>query len=104
MYRYIENIIQHDLQKYITSEGGEDLSNQKLTHCEIVYDLFCCSYCNKSLCLEIKKKICALEKLYNLVKTLDMNNDKTEKFCGVSTDFIKTFTDCFFMMIQQTFH
>ena len=29
MYRHIENIINQDLQKYITSEGGDDLSNQK---------------------------------------------------------------------------
>ena len=28
MYRDTEKIIQHDSQKYITSEGREDLSNQ----------------------------------------------------------------------------
>ena len=42
MYRDIEKIIQHDSQKYIISEGVEDLSNQKLTSCEIEYDQFCC--------------------------------------------------------------
>ena len=47
MYRDIEKIIQHDSYKYITSEGGENLSNQKLTHCDIEYDQFCCSYCTK---------------------------------------------------------
>ena len=42
------------------SEGGEDLSNQKWTNCEIEYDQFCCSDCTKSLCLEIKNKMSAL--------------------------------------------
>ena len=45
MYRDIERIIQHDSHKYITSEGGNNLSNQKLTNCEIEYDHFCCSDC-----------------------------------------------------------
>ena len=40
-------IIQHDSQKYITSEGGDDLSNQKWNDCEIEYDKFCCSDCTK---------------------------------------------------------
>ena len=40
MYREIENIIQNNSQKYITSEYGEDLSNQKWTNCDIDYDLF----------------------------------------------------------------
>ena len=73
MYRDIEQIIQNHLQKYITSEGGDNLSNQKLTNFEIEYDQkltnfeieydqFCCSYSTKSLCLEIKKKMSALEK------------------------------------------
>ena len=31
--RDIERIIQHDSQKNITSEGGDNLSNQKLTNC-----------------------------------------------------------------------
>ena len=42
IYRDIEDINQHDSQKYITSGGKEDLSNKKLTNCEIDYDLFCC--------------------------------------------------------------
>ena len=70
MYRDIEKIIQHYSQKYITSEGGEDLSNQKWTSCEIEYDQFFCSDCNKSLCLEIKRKMISLKKLYNLVKSI----------------------------------
>ena len=57
MYRDIENIIQHDSQEYITSEGVEYLSNQKWTNCDIDDNLFCCSDCTKSLCLDIKKKI-----------------------------------------------
>ena len=63
MYRYIEQIIQHDSQKYITSQGGEDLSNQEWTHCEIDYDQVFCSDYTKSLCLETKKKMIALVKL-----------------------------------------
>ena len=47
MYRDIEKVIQHDAQKYITSESGDDLSDQKLTNCEIEYDQFCCSDCTK---------------------------------------------------------
>ena len=62
MYGYIEEIIQHDSQKYIPSEGRDNLSNNKQTNCDIEYDQFCCSYCTKSLCLEIKNKISALEK------------------------------------------
>ena len=62
MYRDIENIIQHDSQKYITSDGGENISNQKWTNCEIDYDRFCCSYFTKSLCLDIKNNMSALEK------------------------------------------
>ena len=50
MYRYIEYIIQNDSQKYITSEGGEDLLSQKWTYCKIDYDLYSCSYSTKSLC------------------------------------------------------
>ena len=41
LYRDIENIIQNYLRKYITLEGGEDLLNQKLTNCDIDYDLYC---------------------------------------------------------------
>ena len=47
MYKDIEHIIQNDSQKYITSEVGEDLSNQKWTNCEIDYDPFGCSDCTK---------------------------------------------------------
>ena len=107
MYRDIEQIIQYHSQKYITSEGGDNLSNQKLTNCEIKYYQFCCSYCTKSLCLDIKKKMSALEKLYNLVKILNMNDDNKEKCCGVSNDFIRKLTDFIFIIIgekpQQTF-
>ena len=57
MYRYIEKIIQHDSQKYITSEVRDDSYNQKLTNYDIEYDPFCCSYFTKSLCLYIKTKM-----------------------------------------------
>ena len=95
LYREIATIIQNYLPKCITSEGGEDLLNQKLTNCGIDYDQYRCSDCTKSLCLEIKKKKSALEKLYNLVKTLNMNDDDVEKCCGVSTYFIRKLTDFF---------
>ena len=62
MYRDIEDIIHHDSHKYITSGNLEDLSNQKSTNCEIDYDLYRCSDCTESLCLDIKNKIYALEK------------------------------------------
>ena len=55
MYKDIEEIIQHDSHKYITSEGGDDLINQKQTNYEIEYNMFCYSNFTKSLCLEIKK-------------------------------------------------
>ena len=79
MYRDIEQIIHQDSQKYINSEGGYNLSNHKLTHCEIEYDQFCCSDCAQLLCLEIKNKMSALKKLYNLVKTLNINDHKKGK-------------------------
>ena len=77
--------------------------NQKLSNCEIDYDLYCCSDCTKSFCLEIKKKKGALDKLYNLVKTLNINNDDMEKCCGVSTDFIRKLTDFFLIIIGEKF-
>ena len=89
MYRDIEKIIHQDSQNCINSEGGDDLSNQKWTYCDIEYDKFCCSYCAKSLCLDIKNKMIVLEKLYNLVKILKINDENEEKCCGVSTHFIK---------------
>ena len=101
MYKDIERIIQHDSQKYIPSQGGDNLSNQKLTNCEIEYDQFCCTYCTKSLCLEIKKKMNVLNKLYNLVKTLNMNDENQEKCYGVSIDFIRKLTDLFFITIGE---
>ena len=42
-----------------------------------------------------------LEKLYLLVKTLNMNDDNEEKFYGVSTDFIRKFMDLFFVLIGK---
>ena len=56
LYREIQTIIKNDSLKCITSEGGEDLLNQKLTNCGIDYDLYRSSDCTKSLCLDIKKK------------------------------------------------
>ena len=44
--------------------------------------------------------MCALNKLYNLVKKLNMNDDK-KKCCGVLTDFIRKLTDLFFIIIGE---
>ena len=43
----------------------------------------------------------ALVKLYLLVKTLIMNGKNEEKYCGVSTDFIKKSTDFSFRIIGE---
>ena len=42
-----------------------------------------------------------LDKLYNLVKTLNMNDENREKICGVSTYFIIKLTDFFFIIIGE---
>ena len=42
-----------------------------------------------------------IEELYNLVKTLNMNDDIEEKCYGVSTDFIRKLTDLFFITIGE---
>ena len=42
-----------------------------------------------------------LEKLYNLVKTLNMNDDNEEKCYVVSTDFIRKLTDLFLIFIGE---
>ena len=42
-----------------------------------------------------------LEKLYNLVKTLNMNDYNEGKCYGVSTDFIRKLTDLFFISIGE---
>ena len=43
----------------------------------------------------------ALDKLYNIVKTLNMNDDNEENCYGFSTDFIIKFTDFFFITIGE---
>ena len=43
----------------------------------------------------------ALEELYNLVKTLNMNDKNNEKCCGVSTDSIRKLTGFFFRIIGE---
>ena len=42
-----------------------------------------------------------IEKIYNHVKTLNMNDDNEEKCYGVSTDFIRKLTDLFFISIGE---
>ena len=43
----------------------------------------------------------AIEKLFLLVKTLNMNDDNEEKQYGVSTGFIRKLTDLFFITIGE---
>ena len=62
---------------------------------KIDYHQYHCSDCSQPLCLEIKNKIKSLYKLYNLVETLNTNNEDLDKCCGVSTDFISKLTDFF---------
>ena len=42
-----------------------------------------------------------LKKLYNIVKTLNMNDENMEKCCGVSTDSIRELKDLFFTIIGE---
>ena len=101
LYREIIIITKNDSPNCITPEGGEDLLHQKLTNCKIDYDQYRCSDCTKSLCLEIKNKRKSPDKLYNLVETLNTNNEDIDKFCGVSTDFISKLTDLFLIIIGE---
>ena len=41
------------------------------------------------MCLDIKKEISVLDKLYTLVKKFNINDYNEEKCYGVSTDFIR---------------
>ena len=43
----------------------------------------------------------ALEKLYNIVKTLNMNDDNKKNCCVVSTYFIRNMTGLFFIIIGE---
>ena len=43
----------------------------------------------------------AIEKLYNIVKTLNINDDNDEKCNDVLTDFIRKLTDFFFITIGE---
>ena len=47
------------------------------------------------------KKMSDLENLYNLIKTLNMNDDNEEKCFDLSTDFIGKLTDLFFTTIGE---
>ena len=67
----------------------------QIRNCEIEYDQFYCSDCTKWLCLENENEINFLDKLYNPVKTLNMNYDNNENCNGVSTYFIRKLTDLF---------
>ena len=95
MYIEIASIVKNDSPNCGTPEGGEDLLHQELTNCKIDYDQYHCSNCSQSLCLEIKNKRKSQDKLYNLVETLNTNNEDIDKCCGVSTDFISKLTDFF---------
>ena len=41
------------------------------------------------------------DKLYNLIKALNMNDDNDGKCYGVSNDFIRKLTDLFFITIGE---
>ena len=101
MYREIASIVKNDSLNCGTTEGGEDLLHQELTNCDIDYDQYYCSDCSQSLCFEIKNKRKSLDKWYNLVETLNTNNEDIDKCCGVSTDFISKLTDFFFIIIGE---
>ena len=95
-------IIQQDLLRYITPDTNEVLSTQKLKTFEIRDDMFSFQYFTKSFCLYIQKKINVIEKFCLLVRTLNMNDDDNDgKVCGISTKFIKTFTNFFFVIIGE---
>ena len=49
--------------------------------------------------LDMKKKKNVIDKLYLLVKKLNMNDDNEEKCYGTSNDFIRKLTDLFFIII-----
>ena len=58
--------------------------------------------CTKYFCLDIQNKMNVLEKSYLLVRTLDINDDeKEEKVCVISTNFIRKLTDLFFIIIGE---
>ena len=93
--------MQHDSHKYITTEGIEGLSTKKLNNCKLEYNIYWCSDCTKSLCLDINNKITIIKKLYVLVKTLNVNDNNEENIYGVSTDFIRNLTDLFLIIIGE---
>ena len=95
LYREISSIITNDSPNCITPEGKVDLLHQELTNCRIDYDQYHFSDCSQLLCLEIKSKRKSLDKLYNIVETLNTNNEDLDKCCGGSTGFISKFTDFF---------
>ena len=101
MYGDIEQIIQQDSHKYTTSEGRNDLLTQKFKNCDIEDDLFCFHYFTNSLCLDIKNKMNIIEKLYLLVKILNMKYNNDKKCYGISTDSIRKLTDLFFIIIGE---
>ena len=43
----------------------------------------------------------ALEKIYDLAKTLNMNDHNEEKCYGISTDFIRKMTDLFAQSLMK---
>ena len=64
--------------------------------------MFSCQDCTKSVCLDIQKKLNVIEKLYLLVRTLNMSDDDNEaKVCGILTKFIRKLTDLYFLIIGE---
>ena len=54
------------------------------------------------MCLDIKNKISALKKIYNLVKILNINDGNEKKCYCVSTDFIRKLTGFFITIGEKT--
>ena len=93
---YILKIIQQDSLRYVTPDTNEGLSIQKLTNCEIRYDMSSWQYCTESVCFYIQNKTNVLDRFHLLVITMNINDDNNEsKVCGISTEFIIKLTDLF---------
>ena len=79
MYKELEDIIMNDSQRNITHPENYISENQKSSDSEITNDKMCCKDFTESLCLYIQNKICIMEILHTLVRTLNMNEDENEE-------------------------
>ena len=56
--------IQQDSLRYVTPDTNEGLSIQKLTNCEIRYDMSSLQYCTESVCFYIQNKTNVLDRFH----------------------------------------